>query len=168
MSDPTKNLLDIYFSAAQLVVLIVGAAVAYFRLWREAPMKARIEFDLDCHFLGVQDNQRIVMFTFHAQNKGHVRHTFERISFKVRGIKSGVQLSLREDKRLHFPESLLEAEAIPKEYGYYYVQPGVNQQITFTSMIPEDIRFVRVWAAFRYKNSKDQHTSEKTFDAEIA
>lgn len=168
MGDDTKNIFDVVLSAIQLLAILVGAIWAYFRFWREGTHRPRIEFDLACIFLesgSPHDNHKVAAFTIHARNMGHIEHKFDRISLRLRGIKSDALLAVREDKRLEFPEPLLKAELIPQKVGYYFVRPGVEQQVTFTTIIPADVRFVLARAAFRYENSNDSHSVEKVFDA---
>lgn len=168
MEDETKNGLDVALSAIQLFAILVGGMWAYFRFSREGTHTPRIELDLACTFLesaNPKDSHRVAAFTIHARNKGYIEHKFESISLRLRGIKSDALLAVREDKRLEFPEPLMKAELIPKEAGYYFVRPGVEQQVTFTTIIPADVRFVLARAEFKYENSDDRHSVEKVFDA---
>jgi hypothetical protein len=167
MNNETKNAIELFFSAIQLIVIVIGGILAYFRFWREGVHKPRIEFDLDCKFFGPQNNRRVASFTIHVRNMGNIEHKFIRISLKLRGIKFGGSLeNRRKDNRLEFPESLLEAELIPKEFGYFFVRPNVKQQIAFTAAIPDDVHFVLARAAFKYEDSDDLHTAEKVFDVQ--
>jgi hypothetical protein len=169
MEDETKNVFDVVLSAIQLVAILIGAMWAYFRFSREGTHTPRIELDLACIFLesgNPKDNHRVAAFTIHARNKGHIEHKFDRISLRLRGIKSGALLAVREDKRLEFPEPLMKAELIPKKVGYYFVRPGVEQQVTFATTIPADVRFVLARAAFKYENSDNLHSVEKVFDTQ--
>ncbi|MCP9496641.1 MAG: hypothetical protein MSG64_19565 [Pyrinomonadaceae bacterium MAG19_C2-C3] len=59
----------------------------------------------------------------------------------------------------------MEAELVPKKFGYFFVRPNVEQQFTFSTVIPDNISFILARAAFKYENSKDLHTAEGAFDA---
>ena len=166
MSDSTKNLFDVFFGFVQLFVVVTGAAWAYLRFFREGQHAPRIDFDVTCEFFGPQNDSRVAAFTIYAHNKGNIEQKFVRISLRLLGIRLNDTLDLREDLRLNFPHSLAKAEVIPEKFGYYFVRPGVNQQISFTTIIPADIRFVLARAAFKYEDSNDLHTTEKVFDIE--
>jgi len=166
MSNETKTSLELFFSAVQLIVILIGAVLAYFRFWREGTHKPRIEFDLVCTFFGPQNNHRIASFIIHAHNKGNIEHKFIRITLRLRGIKFESPLNRRPDNRLEFPESLLKVELIPKEFEYFFIRPNVEQQITFATTIPDDIHFLLARAAFKYEDSDDLHTAEKIFDVQ--
>lgn len=164
MTDETKNTWDVITAVLQTVGVGIGALWAYLRFWREGIHRPRIEFDIQCTFLGVQNNARVISFAAMAKNKGNVEHRFSRVSLRVRGIKATGTLGRRPDERLDFPDPLLKAELVPEEFGYYFVRPGVEQPFTFTTTIPSDTRFILARAAFKYENSEDLHTSERVFE----
>jgi hypothetical protein len=165
MAIEEKEFWTLVLSAIQTVGVGIGALWAYFRFWREGAHRPRIEFDIQCAFLGQQDNARVVNFIILATNKGNVEHKFSRISLRVRGIMAADgPLARRPDGRLNFPQELLKEEIIPKEFGYYFVRPGITQPLTFTTIIPTEVRFLLVRAAFEYEGSKDLHTSERPFE----
>ncbi len=164
MQDATKNLCEVVISGLQTAGVAIGALWAYFRFWREGIHRPRLEFDIQCQFLGVQAGTRVVSFVIVANNKGNIEHKFSRVSLRVRGITRSQNLSRRKDERLNFPESLFKAELIPEEFIYYFVRPGIAQPFTFTTTVPEDIRFILARAAFKYENSNDLHTSERVFE----
>jgi hypothetical protein len=103
------------------------------------------------------------MFVVIATNRGNVEHRFSRISLRVRGLKKDQTPSRREDQRLDFPESVLKAELVPAEFGYFFVRPGIDQRFTFTTTMPDDIRFILARPAFQYQHSEDLHTCERVF-----
>ena len=166
MHSDTKNVFDVFFSFAQLTAIIGGAAWAYLRFWREGQHAQRIEFNLSCEFFEPQDGSRIASFSLHAHNRGNVERRFVRISLRILGLKTTDALSCRADDRLLFPHHLVSAEVIPKKFGYYFVRPGVDQRFSFTTIIPDDVRYVLARAAFKYENSDDLHTTERVFDAQ--
>ncbi|WP_151087421.1 hypothetical protein [Hymenobacter baengnokdamensis] len=165
MDAGTKDFWTVVLSAIQTIGVGIGALWAYFRFWREGAHKPRIEFDIQCSFLGQQGNARVVSFTILATNKGNIEHKFSRISLRARGITAADgELIKRPDGRVNFPKELLKEEVIPKEFGYYFVRPGIAQPLTFTTIIPAEVRLLLVRAAFEYERSKDLHTSERTFE----
>lgn len=167
MCDNTYYLFDIICSFLQLLALVVGGSWAYFRFRLEEPDKPRIEFDVDCQFLGPILGNFIAAFEIHAENKGHVEHKFSKIVIRVRGIRVGEPLAEWEKRapRLSFPHELVrDVNLVPTDDEYNFVRPGVSQRFTFTTKIPADIRFIVAHATFEYERSEDEHTAERVFE----
>jgi hypothetical protein len=164
MTEEFRKNAGLIFQGVQCLGFVVGAVWAYFKFWREGIHRPRIEFDVSCHTVGIEGDQRILTFDVIARNKGLVEHRFCRISLPIRGIRNGTSLSRRDDGRLNFPDVLLRAELVTKELGYYFVRPGIEQHFTFTTIVDADYRFILVRPAFQYEGSEDLHTSERVFD----
>jgi hypothetical protein len=158
---------DILFQGTQAFVILFGALWAYFRFFREGPLQARIEFSVDCKFLGPQCNSYLTSIVVSANNKGNVEHKFSQINLRVLGIKSG-EAFRKFDGHPHmvaFPEELMKGvNIIPGKMQYYFVRPGVSQSFNFVTQVPEDIRFIVVRATFKYQNTNDLHTAEQVFE----
>lgn len=105
-----------------------------------------IEFTIETKLFGPQKGFCIVEFVITANNKSLIRHQFNEIFLRVLGIKEDEDLELRElekdDSRLKFPEEILKTDIIPSNWNYIFIEPGVKQQITYTTRIPENIRFI--------------------------
>lgn len=164
MSDGTKNLLEALFAGTQLIAIAVGAVWAYLRFYREGQHSPRMEFELNCEFSAAQQGVRVAAFSIYAHNKGNVEHRFSHITLRALGLTSEDAPTLRADHRLDYPHLITKAEVIPSKFGYYFVRPGVNQRLSFTTTIPASMRFVLVRAAFQYQGSGDLHTAERAFD----
>lgn len=163
----TKDWWDVGFAAAQLVATLVTAAWVYSRFRREGPNQPRIEFRLACTFLGPQRGAYVAAFTVTAVNRGFVEHRFTGIRLKVLAIKA--EDELREwqghEPRLHFPTTLFRgAELVPKDFVYFFVRPGVEQEFSFTTPVGEGVRFIVARATFQYESSGDIHTVERVFE----
>jgi hypothetical protein len=50
---------------------------------------------------------------------------------------------------MEFPEKVLDENIIPSKYKYYFVEPGINQAISYITKIPKNMRFVVAFAAFK-------------------
>jgi hypothetical protein len=61
-------------------------------------------------------------------------------------------------QRLAFPDKLSNLNIVPKHYEFIFVEPGVNQEITFVTTISTKYRYILARAEFRY----DQHTPHST------
>jgi hypothetical protein len=168
MDQLTKDVWDLSLKSVQAAVVIIAGLWAYYRFRREAPLEYRVEFDLDCDLLGSQKGSTVAMFAVSIHNRGNVEHRCTRLALRVRGIKTGSGLTVREDKRLLFPVELFKADLVPADFEYYFVRPGIRQSITFTAMIPEDISFILARVSFKYVGNDDLHTAEKSFRVPVS
>jgi hypothetical protein len=167
MLDTTKNAWDLVLGVIQVLMVIVGAMWAYFRFRLEGPNQPRIEFGVDCRFFGPVHGDYLAAFEIHANNKGHVEHKFKEIRLKVLGIKQGEKLTEwpEHEPRLYFPDVLVRGvNLVPKNFGYYFVRPGVDQTFSFATKVSTDYRFLVARATFVYEPSADLHTAERVFD----
>lgn len=161
----TKDKWEIALGIAQFLCVLVAAIWAYFRFRREGLHQPRIEFGIQIVPLGVVGEARAVRIQIDAENKGSIEHRFSSIVLRLRGVKNGDPLKRREsDNRLDFDQSLLKQELVSEKYGYYFVRPGVKQSFSFTTTIPANTRFVLAFAAFKYEDTNELHTTESTFE----
>jgi hypothetical protein len=147
-------------------VLAIGAAAWWFLTTTK--FKPRIQFDLDCNFLPLKENEDyfISELQFIFENKGFVEHRLYRLTVSVHALESEESLSEKEvTKELLFKKRLLsEVSLVPRKYGFYFVRPGVRQIITHTIKVPKSVSIIRVTAGFDYESSgKYPHTSRKVF-----
>ncbi len=165
MTDATKNLLTIVIASTQLLLLVVGAVWAYYRFWREGSHRRRVEFRIDCVFFGPQQDQYLAEFKLHAVNKGLVVHRFPSIELRVRGIKASDEISFWKDRkpRVEFPHKVMQGEIVHEKYSYIFVEPGVEQVITYVTKIPAEYRFILARAEFRY-DRLNPHSAEEVFE----
>ena len=166
MDETTKNLVDVLLSAATLLTVLATGAWAFFRFSREGVHKPRIEFDLECAFLGPQSDAFVAAFSIFAENKGQLEHRFDEIRLRVRGIRRNDRLKEWDERKplLQFPELVLTTDkVVPPEYGYFFVRPGVRQRISYVASIPAEFSFVLARVTFRYGFTGDIHTAERVF-----
>ncbi len=137
----------------------------------ERAHKPHIEFCLDANFFGPQQGEVVAEFLIEVKNKGKIQQKITSLKLRVRGIREGDNLEFMEKypTRLKFPEKLLQTQVIDKDFGYYFIEPDVNQVISFTTKIPENYRFVLVWAEFRYGDTRQRgegarHSAERVFE----
>jgi hypothetical protein len=167
MNDYTKNLADFIFDSMQFLVILTSALWAYFRFRRENPLHPRIEFDLDCNFLGPQANSYLSSFIITANNKGNVEHKFSEIRLRVLGIKKNQPFTEFEkySPMVNFPEEIMkEINIVPPKFEYFFVRPNVNQSFSYITQIKADIRFIVVRATFKYQSTEEIHTTQKVFE----
>lgn len=111
-----------------------------------------IELRIDCQFFGPRQEQFLASFLLIANNRGHVVHQFPSIRLRVRGIKDeSFQYWKGREPRAHFPHKIFEAEVVPPDWNFIYVEPGVAHQITFNTVIPADYSYLLAHAEFHYE-----------------
>ena len=172
MDSNFKDYLGLALNALQALGIVVGAIWAFYRFRIELPWKPRIEFDIDTTFLGSQENGYVASIDFRAANKGTVNHTITKMEIRIRGIKNGAvftKMGKNQYEKVEFPEKIVSVDnLIPTKYRYYFVRPNINQTFHYYTVIPNDIRFIIVWAAFKYEGSKELHTAEKIFEVKVS
>jgi hypothetical protein len=149
------------------VALTIGTAVwVYFRFARERTHARRVEFTIDCTFYGPQEGQYIAEFGFRINNKGLVVHRFRKLRLRVLGVARGTNISRwdQQPSRVAFPESLIDESDVlfSRKYKHIFVEPGVEQNITFVGAIPDNMTFILVRAEFEYEDGRT-HSTERVF-----
>ncbi|UHD15036.1 hypothetical protein [Thiocapsa bogorovii] len=125
-----------------------------------------IEFDIDCHFYGPHQGKYAAEFTLSASNKGITRHEFTSVLLRVRGVTQEASLRFwakHYPHRLEFPEAILKDEVKPRNWNYIFVEPGVTQRLTYSTIIDEEIRLITARAEFHYARYTP-HSTERMFE----
>jgi hypothetical protein len=132
---------------------------------RERRYQPHIEFTIDCHTYGPQNGFLLAEFVIAANNKSLIRHQFKEILLRVRGIERDSPLVSWQghEPRLHFPDKLFETDIVPDNLNFTFVEPGVKQEFTFVSRIPEKYRFIVARAEFHY-DAFTPHSIERAFE----
>lgn len=150
----------------KLLLLLGGAFWGVYRFKVEGKHKPRVEFDVEANVIGMQNGAYAIEFVVLANNKGARTRSFEQITLTVRGVSFESELSDWDgnEPRLFFPKKLIDkAELVyKKNYGSIFVEPGVNQKITYFSKIPDSISLISVRAHFSYDDKKT-HSAERMF-----
>jgi len=168
MDEATKNLWEVLIAGGQLVVVLLTGIWAYRRFRAERPHQPRIELRLDCVFHGPEQGGYLAEFIIRANNRGLIVHRFHSIRLRVRGIRVGsaVQPWRGHEPRVAFPEKLIpDAEVLHKpKFDHIFVEPGVQQTITYAAMIPGSFRFIAARVEFYYDFAREwPHSAERVF-----
>jgi hypothetical protein len=129
-----------------------------------------IELELDCEFHGVRGDKRLTTFLVSAANVGLIDHKFSSIMLVVRAIKDELFSyddadKLRFDqqsRRASFPDKVVERDLVPKQWNFVFVEPGVTQQLSLTTLIPSECTYLQVRVAFDYK-ARWPHAEQAVF-----
>jgi hypothetical protein len=124
-----------------------------------------VELAINCEVLGQEGEDYAVEFMLIVYNRGLIRWTFRSILLRVRGIERNQSLVYWQGRgqRLEFPVKIVNmAEVIPKSVNYIFVEPGVQQLVTYTTKIPAQVKYIAVYVEFWY-DKVTPHTSERVF-----
>jgi hypothetical protein len=122
-----------------------------------------IELRVDCQFLGARNGQLLTTVSVIATNSGQVLHRFERVILRIRGIKDErFEYWEGKEPNAHFPHKILETNLVPGKWSFIFIEPGVTQRISLTTLIPIEYTYVLVHVEFEYKKYWP-HTSEAAF-----
>ena len=166
MNEAIRRLADVVIATIQLFAVIIGGIWVFFRFRREDTHIPKVGFDIDGKFWGPQNDCYLAEFVMSIKNEGLVKHRFTEMTFRVRGIRGGVPITLWKDtQRVEFPERVVDdADVMYKEkYGSIFVEPSVTQKLTFVAKIPVGIRFILARAQFQY-DSHRTHSTERVFE----
>jgi hypothetical protein len=160
LSDVTGIGADIASIAA---VLGAGAWFVY-----TTQFKQRLQFDVDCRFVRLPHNPRALLaeLQFIFENKGFVEHRLWNLTVSVHALEEESRLEAKAaTQEIQFQTRVLpKTELVPKQYGYYFVRPGVRQVITHIIEVPVDLSVIRVTASFEYNRDKEYpHTVRRIF-----
>ncbi len=125
----------------------------------------RIELGINSRVLGQDDDHYLVEFTLTAYNRGLVRWQVRDIELRVRGIERNWQFAYwpRRGQRVEFPVKIIDKErVIPESLNFLFVEPSVQQTITYVTKVPAHIMYIVVYAEFWY-DEVTPHTSERVF-----
>lgn len=174
-----KETLEIIESATTIIGFVVGGFWVYFRFNRTRENHPKIEFDVDLRVIGRQDNKIIIEVVANVTNKGLVRHWINNFTCNVLILKINSPV-VHGDERINHqilfekynpqkqtddPTGKQRIVWIPKDWYESYVDPGIKQQYTYLTDIPESTSFVSIYSHFYCKNN-DFQTAQKTFSIE--
>lgn len=165
--DSLQKWLGLLSSAVVLVAGLVTALWAYTKYVVERGLLPPAQFDVDCKFVGLQRDMKLLEVLAHLKNLGTSTLIASDIRVDVRYLDDGdTELSCFNDPtktnfgRLKFPNSLRKTLGADEDIGDRrgirivpfdtFVQPGVDQIYTLITAIPRSATYVLVWSSFQY------------------
>jgi hypothetical protein len=170
MDEGTKRIADVVLEALKLVAIVIGGLWVYFRFRRENTHSPKVSFDIEATFFPSQEDACLAEFLMVVKNSGLVKHSFKKITLRVRGISKSDTLALwGESQRVEFPQRIVDDADVlySRKYGSIFIEAGIVQKLTFVARIPADIRFVLARAEFEYQSGRT-HSSERVFKVDAA
>jgi hypothetical protein len=167
--QPPETTIKLIIDVAQFVIILIGAVWAYFKIWKEGLYRPRIQFNIECNSFSEQHGEIPVEFLLKVTNKGLVKHKFYSIKLRVRGIIENNELEFwkENEPRLYFPDKFFDTQFIHKsKYNFVFVEPGVEQTLTYVTKIDSKYKLITVRAEFEYDKTKT-HSIEKVFEIKV-
>ena len=163
VSDGIKDIVEVSSNLASTTAIIAAG------IWfiRTTQYKRRLQFDLDCRFVRINNDEFIIAeLQFIVENKGFVEHRLYNLKASAHTFNSEVDLKEEEEsKELIFDRIILDKVEIKSfRHRYFFVRPGVRQVITHIIKVPSSASAIRVTSSFNYnKSGKSSHTARKVF-----
>ncbi len=129
--------------------------------------KPRIQFDVGCEVRGLGSGLYLLEVLFMFENKGFVEHRLYDLSLSVHGIGGGRdgRTSAEPGARILSKRLFPKTTIVPREYGWYFVRPGVRQLITHQLVLQEPGPLIEITAGFTYhRRSAWPHTARRVFE----
>ncbi len=118
----------------------------------------RIEFDIEATFIKLKNRSGLLgEINFIFKNKGFMEHKIYDLAVSVRGLdnnNNGLACNVKTGKIIFLKRIYGTACIMPPNQGYYFIRPGVKQNITHIIQVPENIKAISVLGGFTYKRRK--------------
>jgi len=160
-SEIVKNVLE--------GLAICGAAVwALFRFGLFRERYAKIEFNLDCRYLGKSNHCRLVELIAVIENKGLVRQYIKEWTFDLLLLDDSTMID-ETDSTINyqvkfFNKKISKRPWVPASWYTTFIDAGTRQVYTYLTAVPENTKFITLYSRFIYPSSNDFHSSQKTFE----
>ena len=126
----------------------------------------QIEFDLSVRFFGPEKEDYLLEIRLNLTNCGIVQQKLLDPKLRILGVKKDVSLTFRaqDQHRLEFPKEILPlSDVLPENYNYFFVEPGVHQDVSFVTKVPTSVCYILVHSVFHY-DPTTPHTTERVFE----
>ncbi len=126
----------------------------------------QIEFNLSARFFGPEKEEYLLEIRLNLSNCGLVQQKLFDPKLRILGVAKDVSLTFRpqDQHRLDFPEEILPLSAVlPANINYFFVEPGVHQDVSYVTKVPSSVYYILVHGVFHY-DPTTPHTTERVFE----
>lgn len=161
-------------SLLKSVGILVGALWVYRKFITTRENHAKIQFDIDLKILGRQDNKLLIEIIATFENKGLVRHWINNLTCDILILKESDPV-VHGDERINY-QVLFEKHNpknnnakqriiwIPPNWYSSFVDPGVKQQYSYLSDVPDSTTFLSIYAQFYFNDKVSAfQTAQRSF-----
>lgn len=168
MSISLKDWSEIFKNVLEGVAVLGAAIWTIFRFGIFRERFAKIEFNLDCQYIGSTPDGHIIELIAVIENKGLVRQYIKDWSFDI--------LIFRETDRIDETDANVRNQVkFTKKFSQgkwittpsTFIDAGIRQRYPYITSVSNDTKFITVYSGFTYPGTSDYHASQKTFAIEI-
>ena len=171
--DNLKEWSEIIKNLLEGIAILGAAAWAIFRFGIFRERFAKIEFNLDCRYIGSTGDHHILELTAIVQNRGMVRQsikewTFDLLLFDESDKVDETESAINYQVRFH-SKKISKRPWVPASWYITFIDSGTKQVYPYLTSVPAGTKFITIYSRFIYPNTNDFHSSQKTFEiSEIA
>ena len=152
-----KDLAAAIQSVVTSIAVIVGGIWAFRRFILQREHKAHLQIDIDARFVGLHRDEWITEVLAIVENKSTVRHTIQRLDYEVRAL-SAKDVLTGKPTDVQFPQELAKGNWFPKNWTFFFVEPGVRSDYVCLLRIPSHVAFILLdaWMSYDEKPEKPE------------
>jgi hypothetical protein len=112
-----KNIAAAAQSAATIASFIVGGIWVYTKYIRQQERYPNIEFSVDIHFIGIQNDFWVAELVATIENRGKAQHRMEEFCFDLNAIEQEAPIltSERWGNQVDFPLTIAKGSFLPAQ-----------------------------------------------------
>ena len=163
-----KDISEIIENLATALAIIIGGGWTLWRFGLFRERFAKMEFNLDCRFIGKSGNDYLIEIIATMENKGSVRQTIKKFTFDLLLFNETNVIDETIKKinyQVNFPNKKISRRPwVPNPWEETFIDAGTIQVYRYLTSIPADTEFISVYSKFIYPNSNDFHSAQMTFN----
>jgi hypothetical protein len=160
-----KEVASLVQSGVTVASMIIGGAWVYAKFVRQQERYPNIEFSSDIQFIGTQAGFWIAELIATVENRGKAQHRMTDFRFDLNSIQANSEISTddRWGGQVNFPVEVATGSFLPKQFDFFFVDPGVKAKYSYITRIPVTASFALLHCRFRYGDARGySHTAERT------
>lgn len=160
-----KDWTEILTSILTSLSIMIGGYWVFYRFILQQERYPNINFSTDINIIGKQDKYWVIELIAFIENKGKVQHKMKDFGFNLKALfdNDTIETVDKWGGQVDFPNRLSSGSFLPKNEGFFFIDPGTTAKYSFITKVPENITFLILHSNFVYYNRKGYtHTAEKT------
>ena len=151
-------------SIITIIGITVGGGWAFWKFVVHREAHPRIEFSVDIHFIGKQQDEWIVEVLGLLENKGTVPHKMTHLKFDLKYLKASDTLEENADYggQIDVKHLLKEGSWLPFVQDVYArLYPGISMRYNYIYRIPADASYVLIHGLLDYGRKGEQTRADR-------
>ncbi|MCL6262983.1 hypothetical protein [Craterilacuibacter sp. RT1T] len=165
-----NEIAKLFQSLVTTTSILIGGMWVYLKYVRQQERYPNIESSAEIKLIGVQGGYWIAEIVATVENKGKTQHRMYDFFFNMFAISADdpVNTDPRWNGQVNFPHEVVTGSFLPKQYKFFYVDPGVTAKYSYIARIPVNYSFVILHWYFMYgDNRKFKHVAECTIQLDL-